>query len=28
MNEKIARQADRVITISDGQIVRDEVLRR
>lgn len=27
-DEKIARQADRVITISDGQIVRDEVLRR
>lgn len=27
-DEKIARQADWVITISDGQIVRDEVLRR
>ena len=27
-DEKIANQADRVITISDGQIVRDEVLRR
>jgi putative ABC transport system ATP-binding protein len=25
-DEKIARQADRVITISDGQIIRDEVM--
>lgn len=27
-DEKIAIQADRIITISDGQIIRDEVVRR
>lgn len=27
-DEKIAGQADRIITISDGQIIRDEVVRR
>lgn len=27
-DEKIARQADRVITISDGQIISDEVVRQ
>jgi len=27
-DEKIAIQADRVITVSDGQIIRDEVVRR
>ncbi len=26
-DEKIALQADRILTISDGQIVRDEVMR-
>ena len=26
-DEKIALQADRIITISDGRIIRDEVIR-
>ena len=27
-DEKIALQADRIITIGDGQILRDEVIKR